>query len=64
VSAFDARDWIRRWESAGGGYGRVGERFALMLPEEYVELLNPIANELSGKRQRWAAVKMELAGRP
>jgi hypothetical protein len=64
VRAFDARDWIRRWEAAGGSYGLAGGKFSLMLPEPYAETLNPIANELSGKRCRWVAVKVELAGRP
>ena len=30
----------------------------------YLELLNPIVNELSGKPHRWMAVNMKLAGRP
>ena len=61
---FDARDWLCRWEAAGGGYGRVGEKFSLMLPEAALDQLNPIANELSGQPDRWAAVKLELAHQP
>jgi hypothetical protein len=64
VSAFNARDWIRRWEDAGGGYGRAGDKFSLMLPERCVDALNPIAGELRDNCDRWLSVKMELAGRP